>query len=869
MPPALRARWSGPAPRTRSAQPTPASRRRSAPSSAARIRPSKPRKANARSSPKPPTTCASRPKTAPGVVTKGAESTFTTTAPVAGPTILSTEDATEVGYRTAKVSGSLERPAGADPALDVNCRFEYVTDQQFNATGFDGAARTPCTPDPVTASGPVTVTAQLKLSSGPTYHLRLFAQNGGGTVTKEAASTFTTVPITTIDSVSPADVSYDSAHLTGTVVALPSIRTYWSIVYSPVGVNDDNPLAWTNPEPQIGGIFAPSEAGTHTFERELIGLKGGTEYQVAVVLIGFDDATQQYEGEYTLSPLPNPKFTTDPVDPPSVLSLDSASSVSYTTASVSGEISRPPNPHPAFDVDCHFEYVTDEQFNASGFENPGKALCEPEGNPGENPIHTVGPSKVTAKLTGLTHNTTYHLRLHAANASPTTDSKENTFTTLTVSPPIVTLDPVAPITATTAHFSGTVSANAPGGLDAAAEAAYETSWQIECVPACPRVLPAGTGAGVVKGSDGTKIISVDVAELDPNHPYEVKLTATNTGGTSAPVRLFSTPLIPPTVKSTPGGSDGEGGYTLQGVVNPNNSLVTDCKFEWGPNLPYAFEAPCSPAPGGGVKNVTVEAHLPGLTPGAVYHARLVATNGGGTADGGDFTFIPTLKAKETCANEQQRKENSSFALPECRAYEQVSDPSKEGYGAVYNSQYGDDTAQYRSRANNIANSGAGAISTGWYTTLRTDAGWKTVANLNGPSGSPYNDDEFREGYPNPVFSADLRSSIWRFIKPGEGGDYQRDYLRRPDGQFVLIGETLGRVINARRVSDDLNHMVIDGNTGGGFTFGHGVYEYIGTGSDLPERIDLDNSGTPIVQRELWVRHWIWRNAERIEQAALF
>ncbi len=47
-------------------------------------------------------------------------------------------------------SGEVERPAGADPALNVHCRFEYVTEEQFTENvgnshpGFEGAGQAPC-----------------------------------------------------------------------------------------------------------------------------------------------------------------------------------------------------------------------------------------------------------------------------------------------------------------------------------------------------------------------------------------------------------------------------------------------------------------------------------------------------------------------------------------------------------------------------------------------------------------------------------------------------------------------------------------------------------------------------------------------------
>ena len=68
-------------------------------------------------------------------------------------------------------------------------------------------------------------------------------------------------------------------------------------------------------------------------------------------------------------------------------------------------------------------------------------------------------------------------------------------------------------------------------------------------------------------------------------------------GTVESVKTFKTALVPPTVKAIQGASDGKGGYTLAGVVNPNGTEITDCKFECGPTAPtHAFDAECPPVP---------------------------------------------------------------------------------------------------------------------------------------------------------------------------------------------------------------------------------------------------------------------------------
>jgi hypothetical protein len=84
---------------------------------------------------------------------------------------------------------------------------------------------------------------------------------------------------------------------------------------------------------------------------------------------------------------------------------------------------------------------------------------------------------------------------------------------------------------------------------------------------------------------------------------------------------------------------------LNATVNPNNSSVTDCHFEYGTTLPYSSSVPCTTLPGSGVFPVAVSATAEPLVAGTTYHFRIVATNAKGTGEGEDQTFT-TLAAPE-------------------------------------------------------------------------------------------------------------------------------------------------------------------------------------------------------------------------------
>ena len=427
--------------------------------------------------------------------------------------------------------------------------------------------------------------------------------------------------------------------------------------------------------------------------------------------------------------------------------------------------------------------------------------------------------------------------------------------------PTVALDPITIHTDSTATFSGKVEANAPATLTPAAEVAFETTWQLTCSPACPTLSP-DDGGGTVTAAEGSRSFSVDATKLDPDTTYVVTLTATNIGGSSHDSTSVTTTTIAPAAEAAPGASDGKGGYTLQGVVNPHSSALSDCKFVYGPSLgadpsDYPFAVPCSPIPAEVNRPVTVEGHLTGLTPGSTYHSRLVVTNSVGTVITDDQTFEPTLDPSvPACPNEQLRAENNSLALAGCRAYEQVTPPNKTGYPASLFAFFEGKSVAFETLAADINGSGQASASPGRYVANRSDTGWETIPNLNGPSGSLFSGPEGLFGINFPaLYSADLQSSLW-YTRPGAISNSERDpYLRDPSGQFTKIGSaipeaggSLATGVLTAGSSADLSHLVFNGEAPPNPAYlGRGVFEFIGTGNDLPLRVDVDNAGDQISQ----------------------
>ena len=462
---------------------------------------------------------------------------------------------------------------------------------------------------------------------------------------------------------------------------------------------------------------------------------------------------------------------------------------------------------------------------------------------------TSGPQSVAADL-AVKPGTTYQVRLTAYNFSEfvnvSSAAPNPEFTTKPVTPPTVALDPITIKTDTTAHFSGHVTPNSPGSLDPAGEAAYLTSWQFHCNPDCPN----GLESHVIEAEDGNTAISADVSGLEPNTSYQVTLTATNAGGEGADApQTFSTDEILSTVHTGVGSSVGSGGYQLEGTVNPHNSAITDCKFEYGSDATYGQSVPCDAVPAAGNKPTFVTASLSGLQVGTNYHFRLSATNGAGPIVSSDAIFTP----RDVCPNESIREEQHSTYLPECRAYEQVSNPFKEAFGAKGAVMSLDGSRLFYRSSGNFAQNALG-FSNNRYLATRSVDGW-TTESLNPPAPQYAVSLE-----PDAFTSIDLRSSVWTMSRSDQTLDEQEFYRRGPTGVFERVGPLfdqsrlppsepggtpLTRDLHFALANvGDLSRIVFVENVGGN-TRDWPLLEYDSLGQSSPRPVGVDNLGSVI------------------------
>ena len=250
---------------------------------------------------------------------------------------------------------------------------------------------------------------------------------------------------------------------------------------------------------------------------------------------------------------------------------------------------------------------------------------------------------MSAAVTGLYPNTTYHFRVSAANVSGTSKGSDETFKTL-VAPPMVETNAASAVTQTTATLNAAINPHA-GERD-----------RMQVRIRDPNAYGQTASCASLPGSGTSPVaVSAAITGLTANTTYHFRITATNAGGTSQGAdETFKTLVNPPTVETKPASAITQTTATLNATVNPNGGNVTTCEFEYGTTNAYGSSAPCSPAPGSGTSPVAVSAAITGLTANTTYHFRISATNASGTSQGSDETFktlpnAPTVETKPATA----------------------------------------------------------------------------------------------------------------------------------------------------------------------------------------------------------------------------
>ena len=347
--------------------------------------------------------------------------------------------------------------------------------------------------------------------------------------------------------------------------------------------------------PTINDSHTVDGSGTGTFTSSITGLSHGTGYRVRAY------ATNSFGTAYG-SPLP---FMTAGV--PTVI-MNPVTNVQSTTATCSGRMTQD---NGAAQLERGICWDT--------LPNPTIA-----GN--HSAASTTGVGDYTITLTNLTPGTTYYARAYATNVIGTGYSNDVTFTTLTI--PTVTTNTVTNITFHSAMGGGEVLNT---GVPAITERGicWSTSQN-------PTIAGSHCADSLAAGSNGFGTFTTQLSDLALNTTYYVRAYATNSSGTGYGDQVsFQTLALPSITTGTVTSiidttancsglvtSDGGDSVTARGIcwstsANPtlaDNHTVDSCGL------------------GSFIGTMT------GLIPGTQYHVRAYATNGGGTAYGGNRTF---------------------------------------------------------------------------------------------------------------------------------------------------------------------------------------------------------------------------------------
>jgi hypothetical protein len=379
----------------------------------------------------------------------------------------------------------------------------------------------------------------------------------------------------------------------------------------------------------------------------------------------------------------------------------------------------------------------------------------------------------------------------------------------TVLAPSATIDPVTDQTATTATFKGTVN---PNGVSTGYRFEYSidggATWEVTTKP------------DIALGS-GSSPVAVESARtgLLPNTNYKARLLAAHPFGagttTTAPVEFTTTAQAP--AISTAASVAGEETAELHSLVDPRGSNVTACEFEWGTTASYGNSVPCDALPGAGQGWKLVSATVIGLTKGATYHYRLIATSTAGTTKGPD------------------RAIEVGTQLPDNRAWEMVSPPEKNGGDVMVHTQrvqaaVAGDAMQFSSLS-----AFAGALGTGVstdYVAVRDEAEgrWETHAITPPQESMPLQ--AVTHGK-DPIYEGDLAPDLSKGLVRVNPSDppltagapnvtklqnlYLRDDLRTPGaGSYTLMSDSLAPQPTVNdysprfaAASNDYSHVVFD------------------------------------------------------------
>jgi hypothetical protein len=417
-----------------------------------------------------------------------------------------------------------------------------------------------------------------------------------------------------------------------------------------------------------------------------------------------------------------------------------------------------------------------------------------------------------------------------------------------------------------ATLNGTVN---PNGVELT-ECAFEygtTTGYGEAVPCAESPGEIGSGEAGVP-------VHADLSGLPPAR-YHFRLIAANSNSVGGPSvgedESFAVPGRPEVFGEV--GNPTATEADLRAEINPGNAETT-YRFEYGTTESYGQSTPDGTIAAGD-EVVSVAAHISGLSPGAAYHFRLVATNSAGPTNGPDRTFMTEASSPGEgggCPPSTMDSPGFRAYLPDCRAYELASPPYTGGAALL-----GGAGAQLAAQsAFRIAQSGERVLGA----SLGSFAGQESGSTTSQHLGTPYAMSRTAGGWapealsPSPArfpfailedADVNLERTLWRTGDTTYLENPAVYYLRDPNGDFAAVGPESAASLPAgfahyRGASADLSRFVFNisapspsshdvlwpGDTtvapvegAAGFAR-YSLYEYSGVGNSEPKLVGVEN-----------------------------
>jgi hypothetical protein len=219
-------------------------------------------------------------------------------------------------------------------------------------------------------------------------------------------------------------------------------------------------------------------------------------------------------------------------------------------------------------------------------------------------------------------------RIYVGDWAPSSDEERDAIAVFgpSVILPGLALGPATEIGATKATLHATVN---PDGL-----AVSECSFEYGETTAYGSSAPC---EGAIPTDSADHAISAVLSGLKTDTIYHFRVRAANANGPNYTFDEAFTTNAPATTTEATAISGTKA--TLNGIVLPMGSPVTECKFEYGPTTSYGSSVACKEAIPTDQEEHPVSADLTHLIPnGSSYHFRLVILGGSGEVQGKDKAF---------------------------------------------------------------------------------------------------------------------------------------------------------------------------------------------------------------------------------------